>query len=804
MRSRARHGDAVLRVSRQGLRRGRRNERRPGRGTSRNGVLAGLVATLALPALLLAAVIATDQVYRSYVNDAAPPQDLAVNQLMRGARIYDRNGMLLYEFLDEREGQRLPVALENVAPTFLAATIATEDESFFSNPGLNLRGLMRAGWENFRPLLGSHRSEALAGSGGSSITQQLVKNVYIPETERAERKLERKLKEAVLALDLTKHNSKTQILEWYVNQISYGGVYSGVEAASQGYFGKPASELTLAEAALLAGIPQSPARYDPISRPEAALVRRNEILDLVELRGTVQIGEDAFFTPSPEELQAARETPLRVQTRVYPIEAPHFVLNHVAPQLEALFGRSALYRDGLVVRTTLDLGLQRSVAEILDRWIREFEGVSNSHNGAVLVIDAPTGELLSVIGSRDYFREDISGNVDNLTALNSPGSSFKPFVYLSSFLKLGWGPLTVIEDSPVVFRESNGQTFQPLNPIRNSYQGRITIAKALGNSLNVPAFKTALALGPPAIVDVAKQAGFTTLHGQYGPAISIGGVDLTALDLAYGYSVLANNGRMVGQVTVVPHDAGERAVDPIAVLRVEDGSGRVLFDVEQYRQQRQVIPADKAYQVTSILSDPSNQCITFGCGGISIPGRVAAVKTGTSEPFDPRGPHAGKIGETWAFGYTPDYVVGVWAGNSDNTPVVNILSTSISFRVMRDSLQAAYGGRPSGAFARPPDPAPESFVRAAVAKVTPARGKLVVHGYATSRALRGYRLEVSSAASPGSWRIIGHGTAPVQDAQLGELSTKNLSAGLYNLRVVVIDAFAGEVASPTTRLRLGR
>ncbi len=344
----------------------------------------------------------------------------------------------------------------------------------------------------------------------------------------------------------------------------------------------------------------------------------------------------------------------------------------MTPQLEELFGREALLSDGLIITTSLDMELQEKALEQLEHWISEFEDISNSRNGALIVLDAPTGEILVLIGSRDYYREDIDGNVDNLTALNSPGSSFKPFIYLASFMELGWTPSTLIQDTPIRFQESDGTIFEPRNPNPNSYLGCIDIRTALGNSLNVPAFKTAVQLGVGPIVEVAKRAGFTTLDGQYGPAIAIGGVDLTAMDLALGYSVLANNGNLVGQKAILPAEEDERQIEPISILRVEDASGRVLYEADERRTKQQVIPAQQAYMVTSILSDSSAHCITFGCGGVSIPGRTAGVKTRTSEPFDPDGPDAGKIGETWAFGYTPDYVVGVWAGNSDNAPIVNI------------------------------------------------------------------------------------------------------------------------------------
>lgn len=669
---------------------------------SHRGVMfAGLVMLVA-PAVVMAGMYGLMKAYEHYSSGYAPPTEVAnLGEPIRGARILDRNGVLLYEFIDEKAGVRFPVGLDDISPNMLVATIATEDQSYYSNPGVNPRGILRAAWENFSPYLKNEADEVLEGSGGSSITQQLVKNIFIAPELRTERSWQRKITEAALALELTYRNDKDQILEWYLNEISYGGIYNGIEAAAQGYFGVPASRLTLAQAATLAGIPQSPALYDPVNRPEAALARRNEVLDLIAKHATIRIGESTYYTPSLEVIETAKLEPLGVQRRTFEIDAPHFVLNHVAPEVIALLGPSGLYRDGLIVTTSLDLGLQHETQGLLERWITEFEAVSNSHNGAVLVLDNRTGEVLVLIGSRDYYDETIDGNVDNLTALNSPGSSFKPFVFLTSFMKLGWTPSTTIADTPVTYREVDGTVFQPQNPVKNSYLGNIPVKTALGNSLNVPPFKAVLQMGVDSVVEVGKQAGFTTMDRQYGPAIALGGVDLTALDLTYGYSVLANNGVMVGVPTTQPYDPSERALDPVMILKIEDRAGNVLWSAEDERRRQQVIPAEHAYLVTSILTDGQNTCVTFGCGGVTVPGHTVGVKTGTSEPFDPNGPDAGKIGETWAFGYTPEYVVGVWAGNSNNEPIVNIYSTSISFRVMRDTLLAVYKGSPSTAFIRP-------------------------------------------------------------------------------------------------------
>ena len=456
--------------------------------------------------------------------------------------------------------------------------------------------------------------------------------------------------------------------------------------------------MTLAESALLAGIPQQPALYNPFFNLDAegrltgaAKARQRAVLNLMVIRG--------YIDQAQADRAAAEEIEFR--TARFEIEAPHFVLGRIATEIEQRFGPRALFDDGLEVVTSLDLELQRGAEEILEQWIAEFEVQSDGHNGAMIAIDPRSGQILVYIGSRDYFRDDIEGRNDNIISLNSPGSTLKPFTYMTAFMG-GWSTGTGIIDAPYqIIDAATGAPFRPRNPIKD-FQGVIPADKALGNSLNIPAFKTIIAAGVDNVVSMLKEVGITTLDNPlgYGPALTLGGVDITLEDLAFAYSVLANEGIMRGQPVLTPYDPGERTVDPVALLKVTDADGRVLYEFTEPTERR-VVASNFVWLVTSIISDGDNQCITFGaCGALGLPGRPAAAKTGTSEPFE----ESRAIGDTWAFGYTPELVAGVWAGNADNSPMVNILSTSISWRTWRDFMVYAHEllDLPATRFQRPP------------------------------------------------------------------------------------------------------
>ncbi|MEX0786006.1 MAG: penicillin-binding transpeptidase domain-containing protein, partial [Dehalococcoidia bacterium] len=320
-----------------------------------------------------------------------------------------------------------------------------------------------------------------------------------------------------------------------------------------------------------------------------------------------------------------------------------------------------------------------------------------------VAIDPKTAETIVYVGSRDYFREDIDGQNDMANALNSPGSSFKPFTYLTAFMNLGWGPGTMILDTPFPLEYWDGE-----NPPRNpgtGFQGPISVRNSLGNSLNIPAVKTIMYAGVPTVVDQATKMGITGLDAsRLGPSMTIGGVDVKLNDMVYAYTAFPNLGILKGVESTVPRPAGNRTLDPVSILRVEDREGNVLYPIVDGEpspdgpqlQEARVAPAEQTYMISNILSDGSAQCIVFGCGGLGI-GRPLAVKTGTSEPYET----IGAIGDTWAIGYTPQLVVGSWFGNADNSPMTGITSTSVSWRAVRD-LQVAYHEElPVESFTRP-------------------------------------------------------------------------------------------------------
>lgn len=674
---------------------GNRSARRP-RARRRRRLLrflGGVAAALLLLGAVGVALLALTGwiVYRRQASGLGDISAL-LNQDDGPAQVLDRNGKLLYAFEDPGQGLHETVPLRDISSWLPKATVATEDATFYSNPGINFKGLLRAGIENFFPGRGGG---FMRGSGGSSITQQLVKNVLIPEDERTDRTVDRKVREAVLAIEITKRYPKDRIIEWYLNRIYYGNRAYGIGAAARRYFGVTPDKLTLAQASLLAGIPQSPVAYDPLINPDAAKLRQGAVLDLMVKHGQVTAAQaEAARTERLAFVQGDDRTALK---------APHWVF-YIQDQLLRRFGEATVYRAGLRVTTTLDLSLQEKAQAIVERRVSEFEQQNcGCHNGAVVAVDNRNGQVLAMVGSRDFFNKDIQGEVNNAVAAKQPGSALKPAVYLATFLK-GWHPATVLWDVAKSYANPGGKPFVPVGPTAN-YNGPVTVRQALGSSLNAPAVAAAAYAGVPAVIDTAHKLGINTMNdpNAYGVAIATGGANVTLLDMTYMYSTLANNGAIVGEPT---REQGPRRMDPVTLLKVTDGRGRTLYEFREPRRE-QVVPAAQAYEITSMLSDDGARGLIYQPGSFDLRDkRPLAAKTGTQQ-----GAEVSEIRSTWNFGYVPDLTVGVWVGNADGSLVRNITSASSSLRIWRDVMQAAVDGLE---IPPKPFPVPLGLVRARV------------------------------------------------------------------------------------------
>ena len=687
------------------LRRRRRANRSVAQASGWRGWRLALAVVAVVSALLVgAAALTVYLVYVSYAEDLEPPEAIEPSQRQLGSsRIYDRDGVagtLLFEFAHPLLGLRDPVRLHRVSQHMIDATVATEDASFWTNRGINERGLLRAAWENF----GVGSSEFLGGSGGSSITQQLVKNVLIPFEERSGRtwnRVQGKIKETILAVELTQEYGKEQILEWYLNTIYYGNLAYGIGAASQRYFGKSPAELTLAEAALLAGLPQAPSEYNPLENYWAAKRRQAVVLDLMARHGYID----------REQAEAAKAEQLEFDTAAFEIEAPHFVL-YVRAQVEALCeagrfepplgagGCSALMDNGgLRITTTLDFALQAQAERVLRAAIADFEEETDAHNGAIVAIEPQTGQIRVMVGSRDFFEESIDGQVNLATALHSPGSSIKPLTYLAAFELEPriWHPATILWDVPTVWVESDGAVFEPTN-YDGRFRGPVTVRSALANSMNVPAFKTAAELGTPYLLDTLHRVGISTMHEatNYGPSLTLGGGEVSLLDMTYAYAVLGAGGVMAGHPTLLDLPDGHRALDPVAVLAIHDSDGNMLYEWTE-PERRAVARPGQVYQITDILSDNDARALLYGTQSNLVLDRPVAAKTGTAG--DPGIDDVRR--DYWTMGYTPQLAVGVWVGNADESPMRGGSSASTAGLVWRNVMIAAHRSLPVREFVEP-------------------------------------------------------------------------------------------------------
>jgi membrane peptidoglycan carboxypeptidase len=604
----------------------------------------------------------------------------------------DRNGdgsrdlELIYEVIDPLGGDREWLSLNEIPLAVVDATVAIEDKSFWTNEGYDLEGIGRAFYE--------YILEGGQIQGGSSITQQLVKNTLIEEERRIVGEevgfddYQRKVEELLLAYRISQEYSKEQIIEWYLNTNFYGNLAYGIEAASRVYFDKPSAQLNLAEAAMLAAIPQSPA-LNPIDNPELAKERQELVLDSMFREGMID----------RDTLNAAKNTPIEVSPGIeerFDIKAPHFAL-YVRKQLEKMYGPEKVLRGGLRVYTSLDLVMQNQgeclaraqvarlsgegevgpdqtdisecpALEFLPAMRASDVGVDHEiSNAAVVAIDPATAEIKAMVGSLDYWDETIDGHFNvAVDGLRQPGSAFKPYTYLTA-LSQGYTAATMMLDVETDFgTDYNGVPYVPQNYDRR-FHGPIRLRKALGNSYNVPAVEAMSWVGVDKVIRTAHSLGITSLDegpNSYGLPLTLGGGEVKLLDMVYAFTVLDNMGVMRGQPVLESEQRlGFRTLDPVAILRVEDKDGQVIYEYNQ-PQQREIVTPQLAFLMNDILSDRSARCQGFGCpNDLELPdGRPAAVKTGTTNSY----------ADAWTVGYTPQLAVGVWVGNTDNSPMENV------------------------------------------------------------------------------------------------------------------------------------
>ncbi|MCE5257519.1 MAG: transglycosylase domain-containing protein [Chloroflexi bacterium] len=662
------------------LRRRLHTKKKSGGPSALRFVLVFFIA-LILSTVLLAAVAVGGvyTVYATYVKSLPDPGEVErlSSESFETTRIYDRTGQtLLYEIIPPDGGRRTYVSLDQIPLNLRNATIAMEDRTFYTNPGgINIEGLGRAA-------VGLLRGEN--SGGGSSIPQQLIKNVLMEPEERMERSYTRKIKELVLTFELARRypgiEGRDKILEWYLNTVFYGHFAYGVEAAAQTYFGKSVQDLTLAEAAMLVPLGNAPA-YNPWDAPEKAKERQEVVLD--------QMVEQGYITQ--DEADAAKKENIVVPKSGFALEAPHYVM-YVRELLEEKFGTDAVYGGGLQVISAIDLEKQAQVEELANQHIAEIGDSYNVHNAAVVVLDAKTAEILAMVGSLDYDNEAIDGEVNMTISPRQPGSSFKIFTYATAFAQ-GYTPATMVLDVRTSFPDPpRSVVYVPENSDR-TFHGPVLLRQALACSLNVPAVVTIHNAGVQNVLDTAHKMGITDLNGAYyGLSLTLGTGPVKLLDLTYAYSVLANSGVMVGTpVATEDYKEGFRQLDPVAILKVSDSKGNVLYEYEE-PQRQEVISPQVAYLLNDILSDNNARAPFFGYDSVLyIPDRAVAVKTGTTDGYH----------DAWTIGYTPQYVVGVWTGNTDYEATKKATGSGVAAPLWRSVITWLHEGLPVEEFPYP-------------------------------------------------------------------------------------------------------
>lgn len=607
-------------------------------------------------ALLL--ILLTLYIYTSFIFTAAyqlpSPKKLVSPDKALTTEFFDRNGQLLYRVYEGRN--RILVPLNELPSYLIQATIAAEDKNFYSHPGIDPPAIVRAMLSNIK-----NQSRSGALEGGSTITQQLIKNTLLTP----EKTYTRKIREIILALWAERMYTKDEILQMYLNEAPYGGPAWGVEAASQSYFGKSSRNLTLAQAAFLAGLPASPTQFSPFgTSPEFSKIRQQEVLR--------RMVENKFITQHQADLAYLED--LRLQPPTNNIRAGHFVM-YVRDLLSQKFGQRVVSQGGLKITTTLDLPLQEEVEKIVGEEIGKLVSL-NVQNGAAMVTDPTTGQILAMVGSKDYHESNF-GAFNVTAALRQPGSSIKVATYATAF-KAGFSPGNTVLDVPVTFRDEWGNTYSPVN-YDGTYHGPVSIRQALGSSYNIPAVKMLSTVGVEEMAQTAVDLGITTFDNpkRFGLSLTLGGGEVKMIDMMTLYGTLSQLG-------------SKRVVTPI--LKVTDSNGNILEEYEDHPTR--VLSPEVAYLITDILTDNRARTPAFGANSLlNLPGKTVAVKTGTSD----------NKRDNWTFGYTPSFVVGVWVGNNNNSPMNPVLTSGVSGAapIWNKIMQELLSGKNNQAFARP-------------------------------------------------------------------------------------------------------
>ncbi len=562
--------------------------------------------------------------------DLPNPDELVNQKPALTTKIYDRNQNLLYKIY--REENRTLVSLDKIPDHLIKATLAIEDKNFFNHRGLSWRGIVRAAHHN---LTQPNNSPI----GGSTITQQLIKNSLLTP----EKTWRRKIREGILSIWVEKKFSKDEILQMYFNKIPYGGTAYGAEEASQKYFDKHVWQLNPAESALLAGLTRAPSNFSPFgSHPEKAKQRQNQVI--------LEMVKAGYIT----EKQAERisQTTLRFNLEKEIIKAPHFVF-YVKDWLIDKFGERMVEEGGLQVRTTLDWPIQQIAQSIVSNEVNKLSDL-NVTNGASLIIDPKKGEILAMVGSKDYFDFKNDGNVNVTLRPRQPGSAIKPVNYAVALSK-GYTPATILSDNRITYQIPGQEAYSPVN-YGGQYFGELPLRTALASSLNVPAVKVLSSYGVNQMIDMGKRMGITTWdsNNRFGLSLTLGGGEVTMVDLSQVFSVLANLGKKV---------------DFSPVIEVKDHQGKIIYQHPCLSSPdclgEEILDPGIAFILNDILSDNQARQPVFGPQSLlEVPDSKVAVKTGTTN----------NLRDNWCIGYTPNILVAAWVGNNDNRPMSRVAS----------------------------------------------------------------------------------------------------------------------------------